>query len=114
MSEDFLQLLSSLEAARKAASDLRVSAKSTDGLIIATVNSRGELVALEIDSRIYYQTDSAALSAKILSTTKAASVEAKQTIFAKFRHLLPSKATIESTDLDFDPVLHTARRAPRG
>jgi DNA-binding protein YbaB len=60
---------------------LEVTAESVDGLVEATVDGRGALVALALDERIYRTTDSAALARDILATVRRAAKLAAERAF---------------------------------
>lgn len=68
---------------RDVTADIEATADSPDGLISATVNSRGDLVKLELDDRIYRTADSVALAATITATIQAAAAELDLAIAAK-------------------------------
>ncbi|KOX07525.1 hypothetical protein ADK66_19465 [Micromonospora sp. NRRL B-16802] len=52
--------------------ELRVTRRSSDGTVTATVGARGELVSLDLTPAIYRDRDAAALSRKITETVSAA------------------------------------------
>lgn len=61
-----------LSELRATAPRLRATAESDDGLVSATVDGRGRLVALWLDARVYRTVDSRALAERIGATTLAA------------------------------------------
>ncbi|MEV1288698.1 YbaB/EbfC family nucleoid-associated protein [Micromonospora sp. NPDC049679] len=66
------RLRSGLDDLQQRLAKLRVSARSEDGHVTATVGPRGQLVALELDPRIYRDHNVDALAAKITSTIQQA------------------------------------------
>ncbi|OXM45466.1 hypothetical protein CFP75_30685 [Amycolatopsis alba DSM 44262] len=105
MRDTYEELVTGIETVRNETADLRVSAESPDGLIIATVTSRGELVDLAIDPRVYRSPASTALAEAILDATRQAAANARHLVFARLRRFLPADATFSTTDLDLDPFL---------
>ena len=86
-------------------SELRTTAESGDGLIQATVGGRGELIALELDPRIYREADSEALAADIMATIKAAATRAQEQLLTHVKKLLPANIDPGTVDVEFDPLL---------
>jgi DNA-binding protein YbaB len=87
--------------------DIRVTAESDDGLVTAVVGGRGELITLDLDPRVYRVHDSHALATAITGAIHRAVAEAQGEVFTLVRRFLPARATPETTDLDFDPLLTT-------
>lgn len=56
-------------------------AESDDGLIVATVNARGDLTELEVDPRVFRQPDSKALSEAITGVYRSARAAADARAF---------------------------------
>ncbi len=84
---------------------VQVTEKSPDGLISATVGSRGELIRLDLDPRIYRQPDSRELADTITETIKAAGVAAKERVIEVFEPLIPREELQLHMDGDIDGVL---------
>lgn len=74
------------EVAQRAAK-LQASATSPDGLITATVDSRGSLIELELDPRIYRRPNSVELAELIVATTRAASDAVAEQVLDQFEAL---------------------------
>ncbi|MDQ3734970.1 MAG: YbaB/EbfC family nucleoid-associated protein [Actinomycetota bacterium] len=84
---------------------VQVTEKSPDGLISATVGSRGELIRLDLDPRIYRQPDSRELADTITETIKAAGLAAKERVIEVFEPLIPREELQLHMDGDIDGVL---------
>ncbi|MEV4655476.1 YbaB/EbfC family nucleoid-associated protein [Micromonospora sp. NPDC049301] len=74
----YQQLRSNLDDLRRRLAELRVTRRSADGQVSATVGARGELVAIELDPAIYRDRDAEALSRKITETVHAATAAATE------------------------------------
>ncbi|WP_341719128.1 YbaB/EbfC family nucleoid-associated protein [Micromonospora sp. FIMYZ51] len=72
----YQQLRSGLDELQARLAELRVTERSEDGQVTATVNARGELVSVELASAIYRDRDPRALSTKITATVRRASAAA--------------------------------------
>ncbi|MEH1027050.1 YbaB/EbfC family nucleoid-associated protein [Micromonospora profundi] len=68
----YQQLRSNLDHLAARLAELRVTRRSSDGTVTATVGARGELVSLDLTPAIYRDRDAAALSRKITETVSAA------------------------------------------
>lgn len=68
---------------------VQVTEKSPDGFVSATVGSRGELIRLDLDPRIYRRPDSRELADTITDTIKAAGVKAQEEVLEVFEPLIP-------------------------
>ncbi|SCE79047.1 Conserved DNA-binding protein YbaB [Micromonospora coriariae] len=74
----YQQLRSKLDDLRTRLAELRVTRRSADGQVSATVGARGELVAVELDPAVYRDRNAEALSRKITETVRAATVAATE------------------------------------
>ncbi|GAB3945301.1 YbaB/EbfC family nucleoid-associated protein [Micromonospora vulcania] len=72
----YQQLRSSLDGLQARLAELRVTRRSADGQVSATVGAKGELIAIELDPAVYRQRDAEALSRKITETVQAATTAA--------------------------------------
>jgi DNA-binding protein YbaB len=91
--------------------EVRETAESADGLITVTLGARGELLALELDPRIYRTTDAAALAQDILDTVRRAADAVRERV-----KKLTTEAFGESDTGDdpaFGPVLGRLERMAR-
>lgn len=68
---------------------LRQSASSGDGLVTVTVDSKGALVELKLDPRIYRQPDSTELAATIMSTIKLAASAVQEKVIKTMSAVIP-------------------------
>lgn len=68
----YQRLRSGLDDVQRRLAEMRISAESEDGLIRATVDSRGQLVDLWLDRRVYRDLDPAELSRSIVETAARA------------------------------------------
>src|SRR2546421_12611798 len=97
-----------VRAVQCALAEITETAESEDGLISVTVGSRGELVELWLDPRIYRNPDS--LAEEILTVYGAAREAVERRAFEVSAPLLPAGADPVETDLAFDPVLRELDR----
>lgn len=111
LTSDLEQLERDARALRKALDDVRATGEAADGLVVATVNGRGELVELTLDPRIYRAQDSDALAADVLAAVRQGASRATEEVVRAAKRLLPESATAENTDVMFDPFLHQVGRA---
>ncbi|MDG4779314.1 YbaB/EbfC family nucleoid-associated protein [Micromonospora sp. WMMD961] len=72
----YQQLRSGLDDLQARLAELRVTRRSADGQVIATVGARGELIQVELASTVYRERDAAALGRKITETVQAAATAA--------------------------------------
>jgi DNA-binding protein YbaB len=86
------------------------TAESRDGNVAATVGPSGELRSLVLDPRVYRAADAEALAGDILDTIAEAVRLARRRAFNVVAPLLARDATLEDTDLAFDPVLRNLGR----
>ncbi|GAA2843959.1 YbaB/EbfC family nucleoid-associated protein [Crossiella cryophila] len=107
------QLADSVRRLRAGMRDITGTADSPDGLISATVGARGELLELELNPRVYRQPDSELLAADIVETIQRAVAAAQREVFELVKEFLPTDADPATTDLDFDPFLHSVSDQPR-
>ncbi|WP_165777486.1 YbaB/EbfC family nucleoid-associated protein [Amycolatopsis antarctica] len=71
-----------LRAAHRKIEAVRGSGECPDGLVTATVDGRGELLALDLDPRIYREHDTRALGARILAAVGEANADARRQVAA--------------------------------
>ncbi|MEH1165583.1 YbaB/EbfC family nucleoid-associated protein [Micromonospora sp. CPCC 205539] len=72
----YQQLRSGLDSLQTRLAELRVTRRSADGQVIATVGARGELITIDLDPAVYRDRDAEALSRKITETVRAAATAA--------------------------------------
>jgi DNA-binding protein YbaB len=85
--------------------ELRVTVTSADGLITATVDARGHVERVELDSRIYQRPDSRFLAATITATIQQAAAEAMERVLELTRPFMPDEVLRAHMNLDIDEVL---------
>lgn len=101
--EDLQRSLANVEQTRREMLQITGTAWSDDRLIKAVVGPRGQLVELDIDSRVYRTPNSRALSATILTTVRAAVEDANAKARGVMRRVLPKdhgSGLLGRTDLD--------------
>jgi len=86
---------------------VQVTEKSPDGLISATVGSRGELIRLDLDPRIYRQPDSRELADTLTDTIKAAGEKAREQVLEVFEPLIPREEMQLHMDGNVEAVLES-------
>ncbi|MCI4064400.1 YbaB/EbfC family nucleoid-associated protein [Micromonospora sp. R77] len=69
----YQRLRSGLDELQVKLAELRVTERSEDGQVTATVGARGELIAVEVTPGVFQERDARALSRKITTTVRRAS-----------------------------------------
>jgi DNA-binding protein YbaB len=103
---DHQRFRSGLAEVRDQLPELRQTQESEDGLVTVTVGAGGELLALELDPRIYRAPDTAALAANIIGTVQLAAAEVRERVHHLTRSLLSDAGRA-------DPLLARFDRAAR-
>lgn len=98
----------------KRARALQVTEKSPDGLISATVGSRGELIRLDIDPRIYRRPDARELADTITETITKAGTRARQKVVDLFAELVPREQMTAQLNGDQDALTEVLHKQMRG
>jgi len=86
--------------------DVRGTAHSDDELVTAVVGGRGELLELELDTRVFRDQDAEGLAAAILDTVRKAAAEAEREATRFAEQLVPPHARGDDFDSRYGPVLH--------
>ncbi|SCL54166.1 Conserved DNA-binding protein YbaB [Micromonospora citrea] len=84
---NYQRLRSGLDELQARLAELRVTERSEDGQVTATVGARGDLISVEIHPSVYHDRDAKALSRKITTTVHragAAAVSATQELVAGY------------------------------
>ncbi|MGW4497191.1 YbaB/EbfC family nucleoid-associated protein [Micromonospora sp. NPDC004336] len=84
---DYQRLRSDLDELQARLAELRVTERSEDGQVTATVGARGDLISVEIHPSVYHDRDAKALSRKITNTVLragAAAASATQELVAGY------------------------------
>ncbi|MEU5562232.1 YbaB/EbfC family nucleoid-associated protein [Micromonospora musae] len=93
----YQRLRSGLDELRERLADLRVTERSADGRVTATVGARGEVITVELSSAVYGDRDAAALSRTITETVRRASTRAN----AATRELVAGYLPAGAGSMDF-------------
>jgi len=101
----FERLTTEAPAIHAKALAVEITEKSRDGLISVTVGTRGDLVRLDIDPRIYRRPDSRALADTIAETIQLATAKARDRVVELFEPLIPGEQVRMHLDGDLDGVL---------
>jgi DNA-binding protein YbaB len=107
---DYRRLRSDLAALRERLPQVRETAESDDGLIRVTLGAKGELLALDLNPRIYRVPDSAALARDITATVHRAAEAVRERVYALTRSVLSDP---DAADPSFDPMLAELDRKAR-
>jgi DNA-binding protein YbaB len=86
--------------------DIEETVTTRDGHIRVTVDARGTVRSLTLHPRVYRDHDATALAARIVEAATMAAELARERTFSALKPLLPANASLERTDLVFDPILH--------
>nr|WP_269328759.1 YbaB/EbfC family nucleoid-associated protein [Kineosporia babensis] len=89
--EQWHALRSNTDALQQELAAMRGTATSPDGYVSAVVNLQGLLQELDLDPRIYRQTDSEALAALVKNTVQKAAEDAAQRAQAVMDRLFPGQ-----------------------
>lgn len=76
----YQQLRSGLDELQRRLADLRITERSPDGQVAATVGPRGQLLRLDLDPGVYRDRDADALAAKITETVQRATATATASV----------------------------------
>jgi DNA-binding protein YbaB len=85
--------------------ELRVRVTSADELVTVTVDARGQVQQVELDSRIYQRPDSRLLAATITATIQQAGAEAMARVTELMAPFLPGEALRAQLGLDLSEIL---------
>ncbi|KJK43450.1 hypothetical protein UK23_33240 [Lentzea aerocolonigenes] len=106
----YAELADDIRRIQREMAGVEATAESDDGLVSVTVGPRGELVAVELDPRVYRNPDATGLAAEIVRVAGEATRAAQRKTVSRLGRLLPA----DGTDVDFDPVLHQLDRVADG
>ncbi|WP_433652655.1 YbaB/EbfC family nucleoid-associated protein [Micromonospora zamorensis] len=93
----YQQLRSGLDTLQTRLAELRVTRRSTDGQVTATVGARGEVIEVELTPGVYRERDAGALGRKITETIRAAATAAADAT----RDLVAEAVPASSGSMDF-------------
>ncbi|MER7330120.1 MULTISPECIES: YbaB/EbfC family nucleoid-associated protein [unclassified Micromonospora] len=94
---DYQRLRSGLDELQARLAELRVTERSDDGQVTATVGARGDLISVELHPSVYHDRDAKALSRKITTTIRRAGATAA----ANTRELVAGYLPAGSGAVDF-------------
>lgn len=103
----YQRLRSGMDELQQKLAALRVTAESEDGHVRVTVGSRGQLITLSLDPRIYRDGDAEALAQKITKTVQAATAGSADEVRQLVSGYLPqgSAAADFLKDNNFDTLM---------
>ncbi|WP_262379721.1 YbaB/EbfC family nucleoid-associated protein [Nonomuraea sp. PA05] len=84
---------------------IRITEKSLDGLVSATVSVRGELIRLDLDPRVFRRPDARGLADTITDTVRRAAARAVEELVELFEPVIPPEQLRAHLDGDLDTVL---------
>ena len=84
---------------------VQVTETSRDGLVSVTVGSRGELLRLDIDPRVFRRPDSRALADSIADTIRSATTAAQERVLDVLEPLVPRTTMRRFLDGDHDAAV---------
>lgn len=84
---------------------VQVRETSRDGLVTVTVGSRGELVGLDINPRVFRRPDARALADSIITTVAQAAAKAQERVIEVFAPLVPADQMRSHLDGDLEAVM---------
>ncbi|MFI9550160.1 YbaB/EbfC family nucleoid-associated protein [Nonomuraea endophytica] len=84
---------------------IRITEKSADGLVSATVTVRGELIRLDLDPRVFRRPDARGLADTITDTVRRACAKAVDELVALFEPVVPPEQFRAHLDGDLETVL---------
>lgn len=85
--------------------ELRVTVTSADDLVTVTVDARGQVESVTLDSRIYQRPDSRLLAATITATVQQAAAEAVTRVQELTRPFMPDEVLRAHLGLDLDEIV---------
>ncbi|MFJ6195295.1 YbaB/EbfC family nucleoid-associated protein [Micromonospora sp. NPDC092111] len=92
----YRRLRSGMDELQTKLAELRVTERSDDGQVTATVGPRGELISVELDPAVYQDRDHQALGRKITTTVhRAAAAAAAATQAMVATHLPDGSGTVD-------------------
>ncbi|WDZ86973.1 YbaB/EbfC family nucleoid-associated protein [Micromonospora cathayae] len=93
----YQQLRSGLDELQTRLAELRVTERSDDGQVTATVGARGQLISVELQPSVYQNRDAQALSRKITKTVQ----KATEAAMAATQKLVAGYLPANSGSMDF-------------
>ncbi|MFI7416748.1 YbaB/EbfC family nucleoid-associated protein [Nonomuraea sp. NPDC049684] len=84
---------------------IRVTERSADGLVSATVSVRGELIRLDLDPRLYRRPNARGLADTITDTIRRATAKALDELVDLFEPVVPPEQLRAHLEGDLEAVL---------
>lgn len=84
---------------------IRITERSADGLVSATVSVRGELIRLDLDPRLYRRPNARGLADAITETIRRATAKALDELVDLFEPVVPPEQLRAHLEGDLDAVL---------
>lgn len=111
---NFLRLQQEAPAVHAKARSVRVTERSPDGLVTATVGARGDLIRLDLDPRIYRRQHARGLADSISETIQRAAGKAQAKVVELFEPLIDPEQMKLHLEGDLEAVLdEMAGRLPK-
>jgi DNA-binding protein YbaB len=101
----FERLVAQAPAIHAEALQVEVTRESWDGLVAATVGAQGELIALDLDPRVYRHPDARALADTIVETVRSATAAVRDRVVELFAPLVDEEQMRMHLDGDLEGVL---------
>ncbi|MGW2158459.1 YbaB/EbfC family nucleoid-associated protein [Nonomuraea sp. NPDC001699] len=103
--ETFMRMQREASDLNAKAQAIRVTEKSDDGLVSATVSVRGELIRLDLDPRLYRRPNARGLADSITDTIRRATAKALEELVELFEPVVPPEQLRAHLEGDLEVVL---------
>ncbi|MFF0866760.1 YbaB/EbfC family nucleoid-associated protein [Nonomuraea sp. NPDC003560] len=103
--ETFMRMQRDASELNARAQAIRVTERSADGLVSATVSVRGELIRLDLDPRLYRRPNARGLADAITDTIRRATAKALEELVDLFEPVVPPEQLRAHLEGDLDTVL---------
>ncbi|MEV3984470.1 YbaB/EbfC family nucleoid-associated protein [Nonomuraea sp. NPDC049758] len=103
--ETFMRMQRDASELNARAQAIRVTERSADGLVSATVSVRGELIRLDLDPRLYRRPNARGLADAITDTIRRATAKALEELVDLFEPVVPPEQLRAHLEGDLETVL---------
>ncbi|MEV0993369.1 YbaB/EbfC family nucleoid-associated protein [Nonomuraea sp. NPDC050202] len=103
--ETFMRMQREASDLNARAQSIRITEKSADGLVSATVGVRGELIRLDLDPRVFRRPDARGLADAITGTVQRAAAKALDELVELFAPVVPPEQLRAHLNGDLETVL---------
>ncbi|MER6511355.1 YbaB/EbfC family nucleoid-associated protein [Nonomuraea sp. NPDC001636] len=103
--ETFMRMQRDASELNARAQAIRVTERSADGLVSATVSVRGELIRLDLDPRLYRRPNARGLADAITDTIRRATAKALDELVDLFEPVVPPEQLRAHLEGDLETVL---------